>query len=136
MYKIENKDQQQGLTLSGIKILFALAVTSASLFTVSAFGQSQAFVPADFRAKAVAAKDIKVDEQRPAAPATTSASPENAGSGDNIRTDDVRSEIAAVKAENAVVRELLRKMEEQQKVLLAIYSKFGLSTGIQFGLFI
>ena len=47
----------------------------------------------------------------------------NPGSGKYSRADepkpkDLQSEIEAVKAENAVVRELLRKMEEQQKTLL------------------
>ncbi len=37
---------------------------------------------------------------------------------DDRKPKDLESEIEAVKAENATFRELLRKMEEQQKMLL------------------
>jgi hypothetical protein len=36
----------------------------------------------------------------------------------DAKSDDLKGEVAAVKAENAAVKEILRKMEEQQKVLL------------------
>jgi septal ring factor EnvC (AmiA/AmiB activator) len=67
-----------------IKLSIALALTSVTLFTISASGQSQA------------------------------ARPNSTDKG----TNDLNSEITAVKAENAAVRELLRKLEEQQKTLL------------------
>ena len=38
--------------------------------------------------------------------------------GKSLKPGDLESEVAAVKAENAAFREALRKMEEQQKVLL------------------
>jgi len=79
-----------------IKLSIVLALTSVVLFSVSAFGQSPANNSTDKRI-AVAEKKVAADEPKP---------------------KDLQSEIEAVKAENAVVRELLRKMEEQQKTLL------------------
>ncbi len=66
----------------------ALALTSVPYFTTSAFGQSLAAQPNS----TVAAEDPK---------------PKN-----------LQSEIETVKTENAEIRELLRQMEEQQKILL------------------
>ena len=79
-----------------IKLSIVLALTSVVLFSVSAFGQSPAINSAD--------KTL-----RPA---------ENKAAADEPKRKDLQSEIEAVKAENAVVRELLRKMEEQQRLLL------------------
>ena len=45
-------------------------------------------------------------------------SAENRVAAEDPKPKDLQSEIEAVKAENAAVRELLRKMEEQQKILL------------------
>ena len=44
--------------------------------------------------------------------------PSTGSSADEPKRNDLKDEIEAVKAENAAVRELLRKMEEQQKTLL------------------
>ena len=74
-----------------IKLLVVSALTSVVLFTTSAFGQ---------------------------APAIRPNSTENRIAADEPKPKDLQSEVDAVKAENAVVRELLRKMEEQQKALL------------------
>lgn len=62
-------------------------------------------------------------EQRPKASNSDGVALEpNGGSdtkdGDKGKSDDLKSEVESLKAENAAVRELLRKMEEQQKVLL------------------
>jgi hypothetical protein len=73
----------------------ALVATTTTLAATSAYGQSQ-----------------------------DSAAEPNAGSAakqvaaEKPNQDDQQDEIEAVKAENAAVRELLRKMEEQQKTLL------------------
>lgn len=66
------------------------------LSSVSAFGQSPAINSTDKRI-AAAEKRVAADEPKP---------------------KDLQSEVEAMKAENAAVRELLRKMEEQQKRLL------------------
>ena len=44
--------------------------------------------------------------------------PKNRGAAEAPKPKDLHSEIEAVKAENAAVRELLRKMEGQQRILL------------------
>ena len=79
-----------------IKRSIVLAWTSVALFSISAFGQSPAINSVD--------KRITVAEKKVAA--------------DEPKSKDLQSEVEAMKAENAAVRELLRKMEEQQKTLL------------------
>jgi hypothetical protein len=74
-----------------IKLLIVSALTSVVLFTTSAFGQSPAIRP---------------------------NSTENGVGANEPKRKDLQSEVEAMKAENAAVRELLRKMEEQQKTLL------------------
>ena len=73
-----------------IRLLVALMLTSVTLLADSAFAQSQAARP-DGQENAVTA------EPRP---------------------NDLTREVESLKAENAVVRELLRKMEEQQEALI------------------
>jgi hypothetical protein len=89
-----------------IKLSIALAVMSVTLFTASASGQSTATQP-DSTDKGIAA-----------AQGTRVGNPENKVAADEPKSGDLESEIKAVKAENVAVRELLRKMEEQQKTLL------------------
>src|SRR5687768_11797340 len=72
-------------------LLVVSALTSVMLFTTSAFGQSPAMRPNSI---------------------------ENRIAADGPKPKDLQSEVEAVKADNAAVRELLRKMEEQQKALL------------------
>jgi len=79
-----------------IKLSIVLALTSIVFFSVSTFGQSPAINSTEKRI-AVAEKKVTADEPKP---------------------KDLQSEVDAIKAENAAVRELLRKMEEQQKTLL------------------
>ncbi|HKU76377.1 MAG TPA: hypothetical protein VJR02_20875 [Pyrinomonadaceae bacterium] len=79
-----------------IKRSIVLALTSVALFSISAFGQSPAINSTEKRI-AVAEKKVAADEPKP---------------------KDLQSEVETMKAENAAVRELLRKMEEQQKTLL------------------
>jgi cell division protein FtsB len=79
-----------------IKLCVALTLTSLTFFTSSVVAQSQA-IPSDSHAKDAAAEDL--------------------------RANDLKNEIETLKAENAVVRELLRKMEEQQKALLEQFDR-------------
>ena len=85
-----------------IKASVALALTSVTFFTTSAFGQSPAARPNS---------TVAVSEAKP-------GSAENSVAAEDRKPKDLESEIEAVKTENAAVRELLRKMEEQQKILL------------------
>jgi len=76
----------------------AWACTSVALFMAPAFGQSAAAPPAKPEAAKSAAQKPKV------------STPES----------DLQDQVAAVKAENAAIREQLRRMEEQQKALLVL----------------
>jgi len=80
-----------------MKLLVALALISVMLFASSGFAQSPA-----------ARSDSKPTEAAPDEPKPSK--PDN-----KVTTEE---DIAALKAENAAVRELLRKMNEQQKILL------------------
>src|SRR6476660_4029579 len=73
------------------RVRVALILISMTLFAGSSFGQSPAPGP-DNKQKEV----------------TTAETPRS----------DLESEITNLKAENAIVRDLLRKMEDQQKILL------------------
>ena len=85
-----------------IEASLALAFTSVTFFTTSASGQSPAARPNS---------TVAVSEPKP-------GSAENRVAAEDPKPKDLQSEIEAVKAENTEVRELLRKMEEQQKILL------------------
>src|SRR4030095_4453868 len=106
---------------SSIKLLFALALTSVTLFPTSAFGQSPATPSNNSTDKRIAAAQeprLENPGNKVAASETKPASAENKVAVDEPKPKDVKDEIESVKAENAAVRELLRKMEEQQKTLL------------------
>jgi hypothetical protein len=79
------------ITVAHIKLSVAMALTSVALFTASASAQS---------------------------PETTPNSIDSGSAAEKPAQDGLNDEIEAVKGENAAVRELLRKMEEQQKALL------------------
>ena len=103
-----------------IKLSYFLALTSFVLFTTSAFAQSSATGPNNTDKQIVVAQgsqlgnaDIKVAASEPKPDIT-----KNKGGADETKPKDLKDEIESVKAENAAVRELLRKMEEQQRVLL------------------
>ena len=78
-------------------------------FAVSAFGQSPPARPDSQQKEAAAAQAPQLSKSEVAAP-----EPENK----DTRANDLKNEVESLKAENAAVRELLRKMEEQQKTLL------------------
>jgi len=102
-----------------ITLSFAFVLTSVTLFTTSVSGQSQAPRPNTDKGIAVAQEprlgnlENKIAASEPK-PGTT----DNKVTADDPKPKDVKDEIEEVKAENAAVRELLRKMEEQQKTLL------------------
>jgi len=73
------------------KLFVAVTLTSVTLFAGSAFGQS---------------------------PATPTQSQHKEVTAAELRSNDLQGEVTTLKAENAAIRELLRKMEEQQKALL------------------
>ena len=103
-----------------IALSVALALTSFALFTTSAFGQSPATGPNSTDKPIVAAQGSRLGNPENKV-ATSEPKPGRAAdkvASDEPKPKDLQSEIEAVKAENAVVRELLRKMEEQQKTLL------------------
>jgi hypothetical protein len=76
---------------AGSKLFVALMLTSVTWSASPAFGQSQAIQPGSRQ------NDVAADERS---------------------SNYLKNEVETLKAENAVVRELLRKMEEQQKALL------------------
>src|SRR4030095_15439715 len=102
-----------------IRLSFVIALTSVALLTTSAFGQSRTTTP-NGTEKAFAAQESRSGntENKVAASEPKPAGAENKVTADEPKPKDVQAEIEAVKAENAAVRELLRKMEEQQKTLL------------------
>jgi hypothetical protein len=74
-----------------------------TLFAGSVFGQSPATASSNLETHASEAKSER---------------PKPKVAADEPRSKDLQSEVENLKAENAAVRELLRKMEEQQKTLL------------------
>ncbi len=103
-----------------LKLSVVMALTSVALFTTSAFGQSPTTRPNNTDKGIAAARESRSGktENKAAASEPKPASTENKVGADEPKPKDVESEIAEVKAENAAVRELLHKMEEQQKTLL------------------
>ena len=94
-----------------IKLTVALMLTLVS----SAYGQSPA------ASRDSQQKEVAVSESKPSNP-------------DEIKPKDLHSEVESLKAENAAVREQLRKMEEQQKALLEQFERLqrrfeGTTTG-------
>jgi hypothetical protein len=87
-----------------IKFLVILSLSSLILFPHSIFGQSST---------------SRSDQQREGSAADAKpVKPENKVAAEEPRPNEVLNELSALKAENAAFREVLRKMEEQQKTLL------------------
>ena len=84
-----------------IKAAVALAVTPVSFFATSASGQSPSTRPES---------TIAVSQSKPGCA-------ENTVAVEGAKPKDQQSEIEAVKRENAALRELLCRMEEQQRLL-------------------
>ena len=102
------------------KLSVAVVIMSVTLLTISASGQSQTPRPNSTEKGIVAAQGPRWLnlENKALASEPKPASTENKVAAEESKPTDLHSEITAVKAENAAVRELLRKMEEQQKTLL------------------
>ena len=88
-----------------------LSLTAATLLTTFASGQTTTTQPANSNKDTVAAQGSLLEKQ------------ENRVATDTPRAGDLESQVEAVKAENAPVREQLRKMEEQQKALLEMVQR-------------
>lgn len=98
-----------------IRFSVALMLGSIGLFTSSTFGQSQASDQGIAIARGSRPKNL---EDKVATSAPKPDREENKDVAKKPKSRDLEGDIEAVKAENAAVRELLRKMEEQQKTLL------------------
>jgi hypothetical protein len=106
--------------VASIKRSVVLALTSVTLFAASASAQSPATKSNSIDKGAPAAQEPRQpnpDNKAPAA-APNAGGAENQAVPEKLERDDLKDEIEAVKAETARVRELLRRMEEQQKTLL------------------
>src|SRR5437763_13113593 len=97
-----------------IKISGVLVFT-ATFFTICVSGQSPTASPMYPDKTAVAARVTKPNDTEKDNKPAPRATPGSAS--------DLEEQIAAVKAENAAVREQLRKMDEQQKTLLELVQK-------------
>ena len=92
------------------RLSVALALTSVTLFVTSAYGQS----PAE------RSRQARITKPRPAAQGFQSGKQENSFLVEKSRSIDLEAEVATVKADNAAIREQLRRMEEQQRTLLEV----------------
>lgn len=88
-----------------VRLSIALAFTSVTLFTTSAYGQSPT-QPAGPNKSIAAAQGPSL------------GNPEKKVVAQGSRPDDLESDVAAVKAENGALKEQLRKIDEQQKAML------------------
>jgi len=96
---------------ASIRLTLTLALTSVTLFVTSASGQSTTSRPVNPDKETVAAQPPRLANQ------------ENKVAVEAPKPNDLESDVAAVKAENAAFREALRKMEEQQKTLLEMVDR-------------
>ncbi len=91
-----------------IRLSVALALTSVTLFMTSAYGQSPANTPGSPGNQAAATQVSQLGK------------PGNSFLVQKPRPIDLEAEVATVKADNAAIREQLRRMEEQQRALLEL----------------
>jgi hypothetical protein len=89
-----------------IRLSIVLALTTMMLFATSSYGQSPAPPPGKPDNEVAAVRDSLLHK------------PEKESLPEKPRPIDLENEVAAVMADNAAVREELRKMEEQQRALL------------------
>ena len=132
---------------TSVRLIFTLAVTSVTLFVTSASGQSTTSRPANSDKQTVTVQGdclVNPDKALLQKSGTLSEStvgaalsgrplfkhgcmPETGGHGvppsQSTSADDLESQLAAMKAENAAVRETLTKMQEQQKALLEMLDR-------------
>ncbi|MFL6334528.1 MAG: hypothetical protein ACJ754_14530 [Pyrinomonadaceae bacterium] len=103
-----------------IKRSVALALTSVTLLSGSAFGQTPATRPDGPQKQVAVAQKPRLSDPESTASEPKPSGAENKVAAEEPKKNDLESEVEAVKAENAAVREQLRKMEEQQKALLEL----------------
>ena len=101
-----------------IRLVVALMSASVTLSAVSAFAQSAETGPDSLPKDVVAAQGPRSGNAEIAASEPEPGTAENSVAADVSRTGDLRSEVDTLRAENAVVRELLRKMADQQRALM------------------
>src|SRR4051794_5096517 len=106
-----------------IKRLVALTLTSVTLLAGSAFGQSPATRPAGRQKEVAPAQESRLSNPEAPASEPKPSRPEEKVTAEEPRPKDPESEVETLKADNTVVREQLRKMEEQQKVLLEQFER-------------
>src|SRR5215213_10480011 len=94
-----------------IKLKVTLVLTALTFFTTSASGQS------------TSTQAVNSDKPTVATQGPRPVKLEDKVVDDPPKPGDLESQVAAVKAENEAFRESLRKMEEQQKVLLEIMDR-------------
>ena len=93
-----------------IRLTVTWSLTALALFTTSASGQST-IRPGNSNKETVAAQGFRLGNE------------ESKVAAEAPQPNDLESQVAAVKAENAVFREALRRMEEQQKALLELVDR-------------
>jgi len=101
-----------------IKLFVALTLTSVTLPASSAFAQSRATRPDGRQTDVALAQGFPLRDSEVTASEPNSGRPVNEVAGEAPPPNDLKSELETLKAENAVVLELLRKMEDQQKALV------------------
>jgi hypothetical protein len=101
-----------------VTLLVAATLTSVTPFTVPAFAQSRATRPDIQQTTAAPTQGARASNSEVTVSERERGGPENTVAAEEPRPSDLKSAVDTLKAENAVVRELLRKMEEQQRTLL------------------
>ena len=101
-----------------IKLFVALLWASVTVFAGSAFAQPRGTRPNSQQKEVAPAHGPRFSNSEVTASEPEPGRPENKVAAEEPRPSELKSEVDTLKAENAVVRELLRKMEEQQKALL------------------
>ena len=99
--------------------LFVALMSIVPMLTASsAFGQSTTTRADNPQKKVDAVSEPQLVNARTVGAEAKTAKSENKVSSDEPRSDDLQIEVMNLKSENAAVRELLRKMEDQQKSLM------------------
>src|SRR5262245_33750472 len=98
-----------------VKLFALLTFLSMILFAHSAFGQSTTTRPENQQKEIAAAQSQRSSSSDNSA---SESKPGNKIATDDPKPNEVQEELSALKAENAAVRELLKKMEQQQKSLM------------------
>ena len=100
-----------------IKLVVALMWTSLTLLEGSGFAQPRGARPAGQPSEVTPVQGARLGDSEVTAP-EPEGGPENKAVAEGPGARDLKSEVDTLRAEAAVVRELVRRMEEQQKALL------------------